>query len=49
MTKKKNAKNKDKVLKDLKAAIKEVNLAKQGKIKLKTLDEFLNELRIKCH
>ncbi len=34
----------EKVLKDLKEAIEEVNLAKEGKIKLKSFDEFLNEL-----
>ena len=35
---------KEKVLNDLKEAIKEVKLAEEGKIKLKTLDEVLSEL-----
>ena len=35
---------KERVLKGLKEAIEEVKLAKAGKIKLKTFDEFLNEL-----
>jgi len=35
---------KEAFLKDLKEAVEEVKLAKQGKIKLKTFDEFLNEL-----
>ncbi len=33
-----------KFLKELKGSIKEVNLAKQGKIKLQSADDFLNEL-----
>lgn len=32
------------VLKGLKGAVKEVKLAKQSKIKLKTFDDFLDEL-----
>lgn len=45
-TKIKTIKNKSKAkfVKDLKASIKEVNLAKQGKIKLKSFDDFLDEL-----
>ena len=35
---------KEKVLQGLKEAIEEVKLAKEGKIKMKTFDEFLNEL-----
>jgi DNA-damage-inducible protein J len=35
---------KEKVLKDLKEAVNEVKLYEQGKIKLKTLDEVLEEL-----
>ena len=35
---------KEKVLEDLREAVKEVNLANEGKIKLKTLDEVLEEL-----
>ncbi|MEN9522109.1 MAG: hypothetical protein RL065_486 [Bacteroidota bacterium] len=35
---------KEKFLEELKEAVHEVNLAKQGKIKLKSLDELLNEL-----
>jgi len=35
---------KEKIVKDLKEAIKEVKLAEEGKIKLKTLDEVLSEL-----
>ncbi len=34
----------DKLLTELKKSIDEVNLAKQGKLKLKTLDELLKEL-----
>lgn len=33
-----------KFLKELSGSIKEVNLAKQGKIKLQSADDFLNEL-----
>jgi hypothetical protein len=32
------------LLKDLKEAVQEVNLAKQGKIKLKSADQLLDEL-----
>lgn len=32
------------LIEDLKESIKEVKLAKEGKIKLKTLDELLDEL-----
>ncbi len=35
---------KEAFLKGLKEAVEEVKLAKQGKVKLKTFDEFLNEL-----
>lgn len=35
---------KAKFFKELKASVEEVRLAKQGKIKLKTADELLNEL-----
>lgn len=35
---------KERVLKGLKEAIEEVKLAKEGKTKLKTFDEFLNKL-----
>ncbi len=35
---------KAKFLKKFKAAVEEVKLAKQGKIKLKTAEELLNEL-----
>ena len=35
---------KQKILDDLKEAIEEVKLHKQGKIKMKSIDEFLNEL-----
>ena len=35
---------KEEVLRDLKEAVKEVNLYNQGKLKLKTLDEVLDEL-----
>jgi hypothetical protein len=38
------SKGKEKILKDLKASVKEINLAKEGKIQLKSFDEFLNEL-----
>lgn len=31
-------------LKELKASVDEVNLAKQGKVKLKSADQLLNEL-----
>jgi len=37
-------KNKKKLLRDLAFSIKEVNLAKQGKINLKSFDDFLKEL-----
>ncbi len=43
-TKKVKKTKKESVLKGLKEAIEEVNLAKEGKIKLKSFDEFLNEL-----
>jgi len=36
--------SKERILKDLKQSVKEVNLAKEGKMKLKSFDEFLNEL-----
>lgn len=36
--------SKQQLLKDLREAIEEVNLAKQGKVKLKSAREFLNEL-----
>ena len=36
--------NNAEILKDLKEAVDEVKLHKQGKIKLKSMDEFLNEL-----
>lgn len=36
--------SKGQLIVELKEAVKEVNLAKQGKIKLKSFDEFLNEL-----
>ena len=35
---------KEQLLADVKEALEEVKLYKQGKIKLKTLDEFLDEL-----
>lgn len=35
---------KAKVFEDLRQAAKEVKFAKQGKLKLKSFDEFLNEL-----
>lgn len=35
---------KARILNDLKEAVAEVKLHKQGKIKLKSFDEFLNEL-----
>ena len=35
---------KERVLKGLKEALEEVKLAKEGKIQLKTFDEFINEL-----
>ncbi len=35
---------KAKFLADLRESMREVKLAKEGKIKLKTFDEFLNEL-----
>ena len=35
---------KEKVLEDLKEAVKEVNLYNEGKLKLKSLDEVLEEL-----
>ena len=35
---------KEEILQGLREAVEEVNLAKQGKIKLKTLDEVLSEL-----
>jgi hypothetical protein len=37
---------KAKFLKEFKAAFEEVKLAKQGKIKLKTAEELLNELSL---
>jgi hypothetical protein len=37
-------KRKKKILDDLKEAIEEVNLAKQGKVKLKSARQLLNEL-----
>ena len=36
--------SKSQFLKELKGAVKEVALAKQGKIKLQSADDFLNEL-----
>ena len=36
--------SKEQILKDIREAIEEVNLAKQGKIKLKSAREFINEL-----
>ena len=33
-------------LEELKNAIKQVNLAKKGKIKLKSIDDFLNEINL---
>jgi TusA-related sulfurtransferase len=36
--------SKEQILKGLKEAIEEVNLAKKGKIKLKSAREFINEL-----
>jgi TusA-related sulfurtransferase len=36
--------SKEQILQGLQAAIEEVNLAKQGKIKLKSAREFINEL-----
>ncbi|MCA0364090.1 MAG: hypothetical protein LCH67_08600 [Bacteroidetes bacterium] len=35
---------KEQLLDEIREAVKEVNLAKQGKIKLKTLDQLLDEL-----
>lgn len=35
---------KEEILQGIREAVEEVNLAKQGKIKLKSFDEFLNEL-----
>ncbi|MDP5120523.1 MAG: hypothetical protein NWQ46_02925 [Spirosomaceae bacterium] len=35
---------KEQLIAEIKGAVREVNLAKAGKIKLKTADEFLNEL-----
>lgn len=40
----KNRVHKTKVIEGLREAVKEVKLAKEGKIKLKSFDEFLNEL-----
>ena len=36
--------SKEEYLLDLKGAVDEVNLAKAGKVKLKTFDELLNEI-----
>lgn len=36
---------KSQILKELKDAVNEVNLAKQGKIKLQTAKEFLDEIQ----
>ncbi len=36
--------SKAQLLKELKASVKEVNLAKEGKIKLKSADQLLDEL-----
>lgn len=36
--------SKEQILQDIREAIEEVNLAKQGKIKLKSAREFINEL-----
>jgi len=36
--------SKTKFLKDFEKAVEEVNLAREGKIKLKSADELLNEL-----
>jgi len=36
--------NKQKILNDLRESVKQVKLHKQGKIKLKSFDEFLDEL-----
>ena len=35
---------KERILNDLREAVEEVKLHKQGKIKMKSFDEFLNEL-----
>ena len=35
---------KSKIFEDLRQAAKEIELAKQGKIKLKSFDDFLNEI-----
>lgn len=35
---------KEQLIEEIKEAVREVNLAKAGKIKLKTAEEFLNEL-----
>lgn len=35
----------EEILNDIKNGVKEVNLAKQGKVKLKSAREFLNEIR----
>lgn len=35
---------KEQLMEEIREAVREVNLAKQGKIKLQTLDEFLDEL-----
>ena len=43
-TKKIKQSKKEAVLEGLKEAIEEVKLAKEGKVKLKSFDEFLNEL-----
>jgi len=40
----KKAANKSRILQNLKAALKEVKLHQQGKLKLRTAQEFLNEL-----
>ena len=41
---KKSKTSKQEILKGLKEAVDQVNLAKQGKIKLKSAEELLNEL-----
>ncbi len=41
---KKPKSKKEKLLHELKEAVDQVNLAKQGKIKLKSADQLLNEL-----
>lgn len=37
-------KKKEAIISDIKEAVEEVKLAKQGKVKLKSFDKFLNEL-----